>query len=276
MFKENESFIMSKRDFQYNEKLNEEIIEEFKQGNRTRENELIINNIPMALKIANKYRRSFLIDSSYDFDDVSQISMLSLLIAVKKYDPIRFDTKLSTFIIPYIEGNLKSAHNRNVSGIRTTRDLKIRINKIISISNRNQIDLSINNAEKFIKILKNNGDDYELEEVIEAIEAFKNIYSKVYIDNVLDDDSTRKDTNEYFLKSDKDQYRISDIKTDISIVLNDLPEKYKEVFKLYFYYDFNQVEISKIRKTSQATVSRQIKKVTDILKERLEVYSIEQ
>ena len=76
--------------------------------------------------------------SSFDRDDLIQAGMLGLLEAIKKYD-ISYNTKFSTFAVPYILGNIKKEYYIQNSVISNMYYINL-INKV----QNEKSDLSIN------------------------------------------------------------------------------------------------------------------------------------
>ena len=62
--------------------------------------------------------------SSFDRDDLIQAGMMGLLEAIKRYD-INYNTKFSTYAIPYILGNIKKEYNIQNSVISSSYYKKI-------------------------------------------------------------------------------------------------------------------------------------------------------
>ena len=76
--------------------------------------------------------------SSFDRDDLIQAGMMGLLEAIKRYD-INYNTKFSTYAIPYILGNIKKEYNIQNSVISSSYYINL-IKKVQKEEDTNSIE----------------------------------------------------------------------------------------------------------------------------------------
>jgi RNA polymerase sigma factor (sigma-70 family) len=89
-------------------------------------NQLVIDNLPLAIYLAKKYVRK-----DVDIQDLVQVAAIGLIKAVKKYNPSR-KIKLSYYAVPTIDGELRHYIRDNCYSIRVSRkyvELNARIQK---------------------------------------------------------------------------------------------------------------------------------------------------
>ena len=162
--------------------------------------------------------------SSFDRDDLIQAGMLGLLEAIKKYD-ISFNTKFSTFAVPYILGNIKKEyyiHNSVISNMYY-------INLINKVQNE-QEDLSVNELASKYKTTKEN--------IVIALNF----------------------SNKITYLSEEDLERISDNKKS-EVDLTILNKEEKLIYHLSVNMKLTQKELADKMNMSQSSISRKLKKI---------------
>lgn len=162
--------------------------------------------------------------SSFDRDDLIQAGMLGLLEAIKKYD-ISYNTKFSTFAVPYILGNIKKEYYIQNSVISNMYYINL-INKV----QNEKSDLSINELAIKYKTTKEN--------IIVALNF----------------------SNKMTYLSDEEIEEISD-KKQSEIDLSLLNKEERLIYHLRINLKLTQKEIAEKLCISQSTISRKFKKI---------------
>lgn len=164
--------------------------------------------------------------SSFDRDDLIQAGMMGLLEAIKRYD-INYNTKFSTYAIPYILGNIKKEYNMQNSVISSSYYINL-IKKV----QKDQCSSSIEELAKKYKTSKEN--------IIIAL----NFSNKI----------TYLNDNEVDQIIDNNQSRVE-------IDLCNLDKEEKMIYYLRINKKLSQKEIADRLNINQSTISRRLKNI---------------
>lgn len=164
--------------------------------------------------------------SSFDRDDLIQAGMMGLLEAIKRYD-INYNTKFSTYAIPYILGNIKKEYNMQNSVISSSYYINL-IKKV----QKDQCSSSIEELAKKYKTSKEN--------IIIAL----NFSNKI----------TYLNDNEVDQIIDNNQSRVE-------IDLCNLDKEEKMIYYLRINQKLSQKEIADRLNINQSTISRRLKNI---------------
>lgn len=198
----------------------------------------------------------------YDIEDIFQIGAMGFIKAVKRFD-IKYDTKLSTYAVPYIIGEIKR-FLRDDSMIKVSRSIKELGTKIRELKKQylEQKGEEIGILE-LSKIL--NEPKEEIAMAVEATSKVESIYSEIYQDYKEDGAISLIDK----LSSKNDE--MTDISDKIALkqVISELEEREKQIIYLRFFKDRTQMQVAKIMGITQVQVSRIERKILDTMKVKL-------
>lgn len=162
--------------------------------------------------------------SPFDRDDLIQAGMLGLLEAIKKYN-INYNTKFSTYAVPYILGSIKKEYNVQNSIISSA----YYINLIKKVKNETG-DLSIEELAKKYKTTKEN--------VVIAI----NFSNKMT-----------------YLKDEEVEMIMDNNQERVIVDLTNLDKEEQLIYHLRVNKQLTQKEIADRLNINQSTISRKLK-----------------
>ena len=196
---------------------------------------------------------------NYELEDLYQLGSMGFIKAVQRFDA-SFETKLSTYAVPMIIGEIKRflRDNGPIKVSRSLKELSIKVKEIQEISIREKgIELSIESISEILKIDK--------EDIILALDATSYIES---IDrNIGEDDFTIGDK----IANKKDEYEkiINEITLDKA--MKSLDEKEKKIIFYRYYRDMTQIQIAEMIGVSQVQVSRIEKKALKKMHDKIAI-----
>lgn len=245
----------------YDKELQEEILKEFRRGDKSRQNEFFENNLILALSVFKKTNKKY-IDTCLDNEDLFQYLSLELWRCVQTYDVTK-GFAFSTYAYPCLY-NCIAKHTRDVyRGVRYGRNLMLNAKKVWAVKNRLEKQGITATNELLAK---------ECEMDIETVKRAFEVKTMVDFDTPV----YNNDGKTLFLSDiipDKEiDFKISDFNIDINIALDKLTPKQKTCFELYFYEGKTQNEIAYILEMSQAQTSRYLKKAFKVFEEDLKPY----
>ena len=195
----------------------------------------------------------------YETEDLYQIGALGLVKAIKRYD-VSFETKISTYAVPYILGEIKR-FIRDDGIIKISRSIKELAIKIRDLQNqyKEKEELTIS---KMAKIL-----DVSIEDINLALEATRPVES--INEDAYSDGEKSKVSKIDQIENKKDE--MSDLVNKLALkdVIGSLEAREKQIILLRYYRGKTQVEVSKMIGISQVQVSRIEKRVLDYMKTKL-------
>lgn len=219
-------------------------------------NDIIEKNSGLIWNIVKRF-----IGRGYEKEDLYQIGALGFVKAIKRYD-VSFETKISTYAVPYILGEIKR-FIRDDGIIKISRSIKELALKIRDLQNqyKGKEELTIN---KIAEIL-----DVSIEDINLALEATRPIES-INEDSYNDGEKSNVSKIEQ-IENKKDE--MSDLVNKLALkdVIESLKTREKQIILLRYYRGKTQTEVSKMIGISQVQVSRIEKRVLDYMKGKLAV-----
>lgn len=195
----------------------------------------------------------------YETEDLYQIGCLGFIKAIQRYD-VTFETKISTYAVPYILGEIKR-FIRDDGMIKVSRSIKELSIKIRDLQNqyKEKEELTIN---KMAEILNATVEDINL-----ALESARPIES-INEENYNDGDKNNVSKIEQIENKKDEMANIID-KIALKDLIGTLKEREKQIILLRYYRGKTQTQVSKMLGITQVQVSRIERKVLDFMKEKL-------
>ena len=213
---------------------------------------LVSENSALIWSIVKRFK-----NRGYELDDLFQIGAIGFIKAVKRFDR-SFDTKLSTYAVPYIIGEIK-IFLRDDGMIKVSRGLKELNHKIKILEEKYEKNNEIIQMDKIIKELKISKDDYMLAQ---------NINSSIEsINEYCFDNSTKEKEEKIIVEKNENPENNILQKIMIKDALKKLDEKEKNIILLRYFKEKTQSEVAKIYGISQVQVSRLEKKILQKMRE---------
>ena len=213
---------------------------------------LVSENSALIWSIVKRFK-----NRGYELDDLFQIGAIGFIKAVKRFDR-SFDTKLSTYAVPYIIGEIK-IFLRDDGMIKVSRGLKELNHKIKILEEKYEKNNGIIQMDKIIKELKISKEDYILAQ---------NINSSIEsINEYCFDNSTKEKEEKIIVEKNENPENNILQKIMIKDALKKLDEKEKNIILLRYFKEKTQSEVAKIYGISQVQVSRLEKKILQKMRE---------
>ena len=213
---------------------------------------LVSENSALIWSIVKRFK-----NRGYELDDLFQIGAIGFIKAAKRFDR-SFDTKLSTYAVPYIIGEIK-IFLRDDGMIKVSRGLKELNHKIKILEEKYEKNNEIIQMDKIIKELKISKEDYMLAQ---------NINSSIEsINEYCFDNSTKEKEEKIIVEKNKNPENNILQKIMIKDALKKLDEKEKNIILLRYFKEKTQSEVAKIYGISQVQVSRLEKKILQKMRE---------
>lgn len=219
-------------------------------GGLTKEkNQLVMENLPLAIYLAKKYIRS-----DVDIQDLVQVAAIGLIKAVRKYNPSR-KVRLSYYAVPTIDGELRHYIRDNCYSIRVSRkcvELNARIQKFreefIYQNGREATRLEIAKKFKFKlktldKIMQTMGAHYLTS--LDTPISHNNKSDSLRLEDMIGSNNFAEDFSE---------------KEDLQTALQTLNLRDRQIIKDHFVREHSQSDIAKRFRITQAQVSRVLKR----------------
>ena len=213
---------------------------------------LVSENSALIWSIVKKFK-----NRGYELDDLFQIGAIGFIKAVKRFD-LSYDTKLSTYAVPYIIGEIK-IFLRDDGMIKVSRGLKELNYKIKLLEEKYEKNNEEISMDKIVKELKISKEDFILAQ---------NINSNVESINEYCFTNSIKEKEEKII-IEKNENPENNIVQRIMIkdALKKLDEKEKNIILLRYFKEKTQSEVAKIYGISQVQVSRLEKKILQKMRE---------
>ena len=164
--------------------------------------------------------------SSFDRDDLIQAGMMGLLEAIKRYD-INYNTKFSTYAIPYILGNIKKEYN---------------------------IQNSVISSSYYINLIKK----VQKEEDTNSIEELARKYKTTKENIIIALNFSNKIT---YLKDEEIDQIMDNNQSRFELDLSNLDKEEKIIYHLRVNKKLTQKEIADRLNINQSTISRRLKTI---------------
>ena len=213
---------------------------------------LVSENSALIWSIVKRFK-----NRGYELDDLFQIGAIGFIKAVKRFD-LSYDTKLSTYAVPYIIGEIK-IFLRDDGMIKVRRGLKELNYKIKLLEEKYEKNNEEVSMDKIVKELKISKEDFILAQ---------NINSSVESINEYCFTNSIKEKEEKII-IEKNENPENNIVQRIMIkdALKKLDEKEKNIILLRYFKEKTQSEVAKIYGISQVQVSRLEKKILQKMRE---------
>ena len=213
---------------------------------------LVSENSALIWSIVKRFK-----NRGYELDDLFQIGAIGFIKAVKRFD-LSYDTKLSTYAVPYIIGEIK-IFLRDDGMIKVSRGLKELNYKIKLLEEKYEKNNEEVSMDKIVKELKISKEDFILAQ---------NINSNVESINEYCFTNSIKEKEEKII-IEKNENPENNIVQRIMIkdALKKLDEKEKNIILLRYFKEKTQSEVAKIYGISQVQVSRLEKKILQKMRE---------
>ena len=182
-------------------------------------------------------------------EDMIQIGYIGLIKAARRFDPQR-GLKFSTYAVPMIAGEIKS-QMRDRGAIKVSRSIK----SDAAVIRRTENDFTALNGRspRISELSEITGMPAErVSQAIQAEDAMKNMEDCMKIDTAVCEEE--RNVN----------------KIDISIVLEHLDPKSRQVMVLRYYRDMTQSDVAQVLGISQVQVCRIEKKALTAMAEKLD------
>lgn len=195
----------------------------------------------------------------YETEDLYQIGCLGFIKAIQRYD-VTFETKISTYAVPYILGEIKR-FIRDDGMIKVSRSIKELSIKIRDLQNqyKEKEELTINKMAEILNVT--------VEDINLALESARPIES-INEENYNDGDKNNVSKIEQIENKKDEMANIID-KIALKDLIGTLKEREKQIILLRYYRGKTQTQVSKMLGITQVQVSRIERKVLDFMKEKL-------
>ena len=231
--------------------LNPELIARYREGDEDAGERLVEINLPLVYSIAARFR-----ERCDDVGDLIECGTLGLVKAMKTFDLSR-GCAFSTYAVPLIFGEIR----------RFLRD-----DGIIKVSREEKrIAVLINRERERRRNLGLPVDVHTLAEVLGitpqdvASAMFADVAPRSLEESVFDDDDS---TTLGSLISDESEADSFD-KLALRMAIETLDERRRQIIYLRYFKDYSQSQTAKILGLSQVKISREEKKIIEILRKRI-------
>lgn len=217
-----------------------ELILRAQNGEKEALAELVDENVGLIWSIVRRFG-----NRNYELEDLFQIGSIGFIKAVKRFDT-SFETKLSTYAVPMIIGEIRRFLRDN-GPIKVSRSLKELAMKVREVQEKSEKEKGKELSMEEIGMLLN----VDKEDIVLALEATSYIES---IDkNIGDDDGYTVGDK---ISSNVDDYEKVVNGITLDKLLKTLDEKEQKVIFFRYYREMTQSQIADFLGTSQVQVSR--------------------
>ena len=232
---------------------NPELIRKYRMGDAESGEALVERNLPLVYSVVKRFR-----DRGADESDLIECGTLGLVKAMKTFDTER-GCAFSTYAVPLIFGEIRR-FLRDDGFIKVSRDEK-RLSAILCRERERRI---------------NEGEPHDLKSIAGAVgvsiqDAASAIFSETPVrsldESVFDDDDGRTTLGSTL--SDEEEEIRSFNRLALRTAIEKLDSEKRKLIILRYFRDFSQVETAKALGLSQVKVSREEKKIMEILRKEL-------
>ncbi len=217
-------------------------------------NNIIVNNSGLVWSIVKRF-----VGRGYEAEDLYQIGCLGFIKAIQRYD-VTFETKISTYAVPYILGEIKR-FIRDDGIIKVSRSIKELAIKIRELQNqyKGKEELTVSKISELLGVT--------LEDINLALEVSRPIES---IDEEAYDEGESNGMKKIEqIENKKDEMANIIDKIALKDLINNLKDREKQIILLRYYRGKTQSQVSKMLGITQVQVSRIERKVLDYMKTKL-------
>lgn len=228
----------------------EELLQAYhRDGQRSARNAVIERSIPLARKLAMRYRHA-----EEPLEDLVQVACLGLVKAVDRFDPER-STRFSSYAIPTILGELKRHFRDKGWAVHVPRELQERA--LVLGRETDRLARTLGRSPTIGELAE--GLNWDEEQVLEATEVLHS-YHAASLDAPVTRDGEDSSTLVESLGSVDDRFSLADSRQAVSQVWRSLPELERRVLVLRFFNDLPQRRIAEEVGYSQMHVSRLLRR----------------
>jgi RNA polymerase sigma-B factor len=226
-----------------------------RHGDETAREELVRRLLPLARRMARRYRRS-----DEPLDDLVQVATLGLIKAIDRFDPAR-QTAFSSYAVPTMLGELKRYFRDNGWSVHVPRGMQERVMRVDSAVK--ELSRQLGRSPSVAELASTLG--LEGEQVLEAMEA-ASAYDAVSLDSFRFGDDGDGETYADSIGEVDGRYELVEYGATIEPTLQALPARDRVVLHLRFVEDLTQAEIADRVGVSQMHVSRLIRRALERLR----------
>ena len=183
-----------------------------------------------------------------ELEDLYQLGTIGFIKAVKRFDT-SFETKLSTYAVPMIIGEIKRflRDNGPIKVSRSLKEIAMKVKEVQESNDKKGNELSIENISEILKIDK--------EDIVMALDA--NSFVDSLDRKIGEDDYTIGDK----IANKQDEYEM--VINDITLKkeIQALSPKEQKIITYRYYRGMTQMQVAELFETSQVQISRIEKKV---------------
>src|SRR5438874_2357465 len=216
-----------------------------KQSDRQARDQLIERFLPLARKLAHRYR-----GAHEPYEDLLQVASLGLVKAVDRFEPDR-GTAFSSFAVPTILGELKRYFRDLGWSVHVPRGAQERALKVEEaeqkLTTRRGRPPTVPELAEFLEL--------SMEEVLDALET-AGAHHAVSLDAPHSDEDGEQATLAASFGQTDERYELIEDGLTISAAARQLPINEREVLELRFVEDLTQTQIAERIGVSQMQVSR--------------------
>jgi RNA polymerase sigma-B factor len=223
------------------------------QGDRWAREELIANFMPLARKLASRYR-----NPHEPFDDLVQVAAIGLIGAVDRFDPER-GVAFSSFAVPTILGELKRYFRSTAWSVhvpRRAQELSLRVDQASrALTARHGRKPSVHQLSQYLEL--------GVEDVMDGLDATSAHYAaSLDAPAAASDDEVAREPLGETMGYDDDRLELVDTAVSLSSALRLLPLRARQALELRVNHELKQVEIADRLGCSQMQVSRLLKRAS--------------
>jgi RNA polymerase primary sigma factor len=194
-----------------------------KNGDQNAYNELLSRNLRFVVSVAKKYQ-----NQGMSLEDLISEGNFGLIVAFKKFDNKKFDVKFITYAVWWIRQSIMKAIHDNAKIVRLPLNVIMEMSKLSRI--RKELEQQVGRPLTTQEIL-------ELTDNEEVANAIKYNYGIIDLDAPRTDNE--KDLSNVLTDPNAEDIQISleDIKDELKFILNDFPERERDILIMYFGID---------------------------------------
>jgi RNA polymerase sigma-B factor len=230
-------------------------------GDRSARDELVRRHLPLARKLAGRYART-----QEPFDDLFQVASLALVKAIDRFDPDR-GLAFSSFAVPTILGELKRHFRDKGWAIHVPRGLQELVLKVqeaeVALGSRTGRSPTVGEIAEHLAV--------DTEQVLEALEAVAAHHATSLDAPIVTDGSDESATIHDTIGAEDEGYELIETSASLTAAFKYLPVTDRQVLMLRFRDELKQKDIADRMGVSQMQVSRILRRVTDELRQRIEL-----
>jgi RNA polymerase sigma-B factor len=237
--------------------LEDRLLERYReQGDLRAREELIARLLPLAQRLAGRYR-----NSGESQDDLEQVASVGLIKAIDRYEPSV--GPFARYAVPNILGELRRHFRDKGWAMHVPRAVQENFLRVNEATERLSVRLGRTPTAR--DIAEQTG--LSLEDVVEALDAGRS-YSPAALDAPQPGDDEGRVLGDTLGGFDE-HYDYVEIGASIEPAFRDLPERERRILHLRFFEDLTQSEIADRIGVSQMHVSRLLRRALDRLHARV-------